>query len=192
MSAAGTSLNSVAVFCGSRAGTRRVYREAAAALGRGLAVRRIDIVYGGGNVGLMGALADAARGAGGRVIGVMPQHLVDREVAHQGLTELHVVADMHERKATIASRADAFVALPGGPGTMEEFFEAWVWRQLGLHRKPVALLSVDGYYEPLARFIEHVAAEGFMAEEYSEMLIVEREVDALLDRLHGTSGTVMQ
>lgn len=183
---------SVAVFCGSQAGTRPVYREAAAALGRQLAQQQIDIVYGGGNVGLMGALADAARAAGGRVIGVMPRHLVDREVAHQGLTELRVVADMHERKATIAAHADAFIALPGGPGTMEEFFEAWVWRQLGLHDKPVALLSVDDYYEPLARFIEHVAEEGFMADAYSEMLIVERDVDALLNRLYGASGTAMR
>jgi hypothetical protein len=176
-------LSAVAVFCGSSTGARSAYREAAAELGEALAARGIELVYGGGNVGLMGVLADAALSAGGRVTGVMPQHLVDREVAHHGLSELKVVADMHERKAMMAARSDAFIALPGGPGTMEEFFEAWVWRQLGLHGKPIGLLNVEGYYDPLDGFFTQIITEGFMSPDYRKMIVVEGEVERLLDRL---------
>jgi hypothetical protein len=176
-------LGAVAVFCGSSTGTRAAYRAAAAELGATLAARGIELVYGGGNVGLMGVLADAALEAGGRVTGVMPRHLVDREVAHDRLHELIVVSDMHERKATMATRSDAFIALPGGPGTMEEFFEAWVWRQLGLHAKPVGLLNVEGYYEPLTGFFDRIVAEGFMAAAYRSHVAVESDVERLLDLL---------
>lgn len=178
-----SSLSAVAVFCGSNTGGRSAYRNAAEELGQTLAARGIKLVYGGGNVGLMGVLADAALAAGGRVTGVMPQHLVDREVAHRGLSELKVVADMHERKATMAAASDAFVTLPGGPGTMEEFFEAWVWRLLGLHGKPIGLLNTAGYYDRLEAFFSQVVAEGFMAEDARRALVVEADVDRLLDRL---------
>ena len=178
-----SSLSAVAVFCGSNTGRNDAYRDAAGRLGHTLAERGIELVYGGGNVGLMGVLADAALAAGGRVTGVMPQHLVDREVAHRGLSELKVVADMHERKATMAAASDAFIALPGGPGTMEEFFEAWVWRLLGLHGKPIGLLNTAGYYDRLDAFFSQVVAEGFMAEDARRALVVEADVDRLLGRL---------
>ncbi len=178
-----SSLSAVAVFCGSNTGRNDAYRDAAGRLGHKLAERGIELVYGGGNVGLMGVLADAALAAGGRVTGVMPQHLVDREVAHRGLSELKVVADMHERKATMAAASDAFIALPGGPGTMEEFFEAWVWRLLGLHEKPIGLLNTEGYYDRLDAFFSQVVAEGFMAEDARRALVVEADVDLILDRL---------
>jgi uncharacterized protein (TIGR00730 family) len=178
---------SVTVFCGSSLGRRQAYRAAAAEFGRRLAEARLELVYGGGNVGLMAALADAALEAGGRVTGVMPRHLVDREIAHQGLTSLIVVENMHERKARMAALGDAFVALPGGPGTMEEFFEAWVWRQLGLHSKPVGLLDAEGYYESLAGFLDHVVAEGFMGRAYLRMLVVEPEPRRLIERLQSGS-----
>jgi uncharacterized protein (TIGR00730 family) len=183
MSPGSNPLRAIAVFCGSSTGARREYRGAAVDLGETLAARGIELVYGGGKVGLMGVLADAALAAGGRVTGVMPQHLVDREVAHRGLHELIVVSDMHERKATIAARSDAFLALPGGPGTMEEFFEAWVWRQLGLHAKPVGLLNVAGYYDPLTRFFDRMVDEGFMAPAYRTHVAVDSEVRRLLDHL---------
>ncbi|MFP4011912.1 MAG: TIGR00730 family Rossman fold protein, partial [Spirochaetaceae bacterium] len=177
------NLTSITVFCGSSTGVRPAYREAAAAFGRMLAGEGIDLVYGGGNVGLMGVLADAALGAGGRVVGVMPQRLVDLEIAHQGLTELHVVADMHERKAGMAARGDAFVALPGGPGTMEEFFEAWVWHRLGVHEKPVGLLNVDGYYDGLNSFLDRMTREGFMDDYYRGIVVVEPDPARLIARL---------
>ena len=178
-----SSPSAVAVFCGSNTGRNDAYRDAAGRLGRTLAERGIELVYGGGKVGLMGVLADAALAAGGRVTGVMPQHLVDREVAHRGLSELRVVADMHERKATMAAASDAFIALPGGPGTMEEFFEAWVWRLLGLHGKPIGLLNTAGYYDRLDAFFSQIVAEGFMAEDARRALVVEADVDRLLGRL---------
>ena len=176
-------LAAVAGFCGSHTGRNEAYRNAAGRLGQVLAERGIELVYGGGNVGLMGVIADAALAAGGRVTGVMPQHLVDREVAHRGLSQLKVVADMHERKATMAAAADAFITLPGGPGTMEEFFEAWVWRLLGLHGKPIGLLNTEGYYDRLDAFFSQVISEGFMAEDARRALVVEADVDRLLDHL---------
>ncbi|HEY0454617.1 TIGR00730 family Rossman fold protein [Actinophytocola sp.] len=172
----------VCVFCGSSTGIGPSYRAAAEKVGRTLAERGVGLVYGGASVGTMGVVADAALAAGGEVIGVIPQALVDREVAHPGLADLRVVADLHERKALMASLADAFLTLPGGAGTLEELFEVFTWAQLGLHHKPIALLDVDGYYQPMLRFLDHMAGQGFLNGEYRGMLIVETDVDAVLDR----------
>jgi uncharacterized protein (TIGR00730 family) len=171
------------VFCGSSVGARPNYGAAADALGVALARRGQRLVYGGGDVGLMGVLADAALAAGGEVVGVIPQHLVDREIAHRALSELRVVSSMHERKATMAELADGFVVLPGGIGTLEEFFEVWTWGQLGLHVKPYGLLNVDGYFDPLLRFLDHAVTERFVRPEHRDLLVVEDQVDRLLDRL---------
>jgi uncharacterized protein (TIGR00730 family) len=160
-----------------------VYTAAAEAFGALLARAGIGLVYGGGAVGLMGVVADAARAQGGEVIGVIPEALATREVAHQGLDDLRVVASMHERKATMAELSDAFVALPGGIGTLEELFEVWTWAQLGLHQKPCALLDVAGFYAPLIGFLDGVTSEGFLRPMHRDMLIVERDHDALLARL---------
>jgi uncharacterized protein (TIGR00730 family) len=160
-----------------------VYHEAAVRFGTLLAQEGIELVYGGGAVGLMGALASAAMAAGGKVIGVIPKALDKREVAYRGITELRVVSSMHERKAMMAELADAFVALPGGIGTLEELFEMWTWAQLGLHHKPCGLLDVRGFYGGLAQFINHVVDEGFLKPEHREMLFIEREPAALLMRL---------
>lgn len=173
----------VCVFLGSNHGQRPEYREAAARVGRLLAERGIGLVYGGASVGLMGVLADACLEAGGEVVGVMPQALVDREVAHYGLTKLHTVHSMHERKAKMAELADAFIALPGGAGTLEELFEVWTWAQLGLHAKPCALLDVAGYFTPLVEFLDRMVTEGFVKSPHREMLVVERDPVALLDRI---------
>ena len=173
----------ICVFCGSSPGARPSYRDAARAFGELLAERGIGLVYGGGNVGLMGVVADAAMARGGEVIGVIPEGLVAREVAHRGLPDLRVVSSMHERKALMSSLADAFVALPGGIGTLEELFEVWTWAQLGIHAKPCALLDVDGFYTSLVRFLDHVTEQRFLREEQRAMLIVERAGPALLDRL---------
>jgi hypothetical protein len=175
----------VCVFCGSSPGSGPGYLAAAEEVGRTLAERGIGLVYGGAGVGTMGALADAALAAGGRVTGVIPRSLVDREVAHRGLTDLHVVADLHERKAKMASLADAFLALPGGAGTLEELFEVITWAQLGLHDKPIALLDVDGFYQPMLTFLDHSAAQGFLRSEYRDMLVVDTDVSAVLDRYAG-------
>ncbi|MFJ8440275.1 TIGR00730 family Rossman fold protein [Kitasatospora griseola] len=169
-----------AVFAGSATGTRTEYAALAAALGTTLARRGIGIVYGGGRVGLMGALADAALAAGGEVVGVMPKALVDKEIAHRGLTRLQVVEDMHRRKAAMAEAADAFVALPGGTGTLEELFEAWTWQQLGLHAKPVALLGPPGFWQPLTGLADHLVDTGFVRPALRN-LIAETDPDALLD-----------
>lgn len=179
----------VCVFCGSSAGKGPGYLAAAEEVGRTLAGRGIGLVYGGASVGTMGAVADAAVAAGGEAIGVIPQSLVDREIAHGGLSELHVVDDLHERKAKMASLADAFLALPGGAGTLEELFEVFTWAQLGLHAKPIALLDVGGYYEPLSRFLDHMSDEGFLRREYREMLIVDTDVDRVLDRYTSYSAS---
>lgn len=176
-------LRRLGVFCGSSVGGRPVYAAAAAALGRALAERGVALVYGGGCVGLMGILADATLAAGGHVVGVIPQALVDLEVCHRGLPDLRVVASMHERKALMAELADAFVALPGGIGTLEEFFEVWTWTQLGVHRKPCGLLNVAGYYAPLLACIDHLVAERFLHPTHRALVLVEAEPAALLDRL---------
>ncbi len=173
----------ICVFCGSAAGTRPEYAEAAAELGTALATRGLGLVYGGASVGLMGVVADAALAAGGEVVGVIPQALVDREVAHPGLTELHVVGTMHERKARMAELSGAFVVLPGGMGTLEELFEVVTWSQLGLHAKPIVLLDVAGYWAGLAAFLDHAGAEGFVRAGHRAVLPRETGVTAALARL---------
>lgn len=171
------------VFCGSSMGVSPVHAAVAADLGRELAQAGLGLVYGGGNIGLMGVLADAALEAGGSVIGVIPRALVDREIAHQGCTELYVTANMHERKAKMAELAHGFIALPGGIGTMEELFEIWTWGQLGWHMKPCALLNVHGYYDGLITFLDSMVEQGFLRQEHREMLIVTDSVANLLDLL---------
>ena len=173
----------VCVYCGSRPGLRPAYAEAARALGTLLASAGVGLVTGGGRVGLMGAVADAVLEAGGEAVGVIPTALADREVGHDGMTALHVVGSMHERKAAMADLADAFVALPGGLGTLEEIAEALTWVQLGIHAKPCGLLDVEGYYAPLVRFVDHAVGEGFVGPESRAALAVERDPAALLRRL---------
>lgn len=173
----------VCVFCGSSVGARPVYQQMATAIGEELARRGLGLVYGGGNVGLMGAVADGALAAGGAVAGVIPDFLAAREVAHSGLTELRVVGSMHERKAAMAELSDAFVALPGGYGTFEEFFEILTWAQLGLHRKPFGLLDVEGYYTPLLRFLDHAVEERFLSPMLRSLVLRESDPARLLDRL---------
>ena len=170
----------ICVFCGSNFGRLPAYAEAAALLGQTLAREGIGLVYGGASVGLMGTVADAALAAGGEVIGVLPQALKDKELAHLGLTELHVVASMHERKALMADLSDGFIALPGGVGTLEELFEIWTWGQLGFHRKPAGILNIAGYYDALAAFLDHVAGEGFMKAENRAMLLAEEDPSRLI------------
>ncbi len=171
------------MFAGSSPGTREGYRSAATALGTALANRGIGVVYGGASIGLMGAVADAALGAGGSVIGVLPQALADVEVAHDGLTELHIVPSMHDRKAQMADLADGFIALPGGIGTLEETFEVWTWSQLRIHGKPIGLLNVDGFYDGLATFLDHVVDHGFMKPVHRDILITDADPSGLIDRL---------
>ena len=177
-----TAVSRVCVFCGSNFGARPDYAAAARALALALVKRGLALVYGGSSVGLMGALADAALAADGRVIGIIPQRLVDKEVAHGGLTEQHVVASMHERKALMADLADGFVALPGGIGTLEELFEVWTWGQLGYHGKPVGLLNAGGYFDALGAFLDQAVREGFLRPAHRAMLMVETDPDRLLDR----------
>ena len=172
----------VCVYAGSNRGRDPAYAQAAADFARLLASRGTGVVYGGGAVGLMGVVADAALAAGGEVIGVIPQDLVDREVGHQGLTELHVVGSMHERKALMAELSDAFVALPGGAGTLEELIEIYTWSQLGLHRKPMGVLNVSGYYDPLVALLDHAVAEGFLRERHRAAMHVAADPEQLLRR----------
>lgn len=171
------------VFCGSNPGLRASYVQAAERLGRLLAERGIELVYGGGRVGMMGALADSALAAGGAVIGVIPQALVAKELAHPGVTDLHVVDSMHERKALMASLSDAFAALPGGFGTFEELCEVITWTQLGIHRKPCGLLNVEGFFDPLLALFDHATREGFIAPVHRQIVVVESEAERLLDAL---------
>ncbi len=173
----------ICVFCGSSAGRRATYREAALRLGRSLAHRGLGLVYGGGSVGLMGLVADAVLAGGGTVDVVIPRRLARKEIAHAGLTRLHRVGSMHQRKALMADLSDAFVALPGGMGTLEEMAEVLTWSQLGLHRKPCALLDVDGYWRPLVAFFDHAVEEGFLRPEHRAVLLVETDPEPLLDRL---------
>ncbi len=195
-------LRRVCVFCGSKYGVRPEYTEAARAMGTALAAGGIGLVYGGGSIGLMGVVADAVLDAGGEVIGVIPDHMSDREIAHYGVTDLrvvgsmherkvahrglsalHVVETMHQRKARMAELADGFVALPGGLGTLEELFEITTWSQLGLHAKPTGLLDVAGFYTPLVRFLDQLVIEGFVAERHRRLLRVADKPAALLERL---------
>jgi uncharacterized protein (TIGR00730 family) len=177
------ALAAVAVFCGSLPGTDPVFMDAARALGALLARRAITLVYGGGRVGLMGAVADGALAAGGRVIGVIPQALVDRELAHTGVTELRVTDSMHERKALMASMADGFVALPGGAGTLDELFEAWTWTMLGIHLKPCAVLDVDGFYAGLRSHVTRMTSAGFIRPEHAAGLLFAADGESLLDAM---------
>jgi uncharacterized protein (TIGR00730 family) len=173
----------ICVFCGASPGARPEYAQAACELASLLVADGIGVVYGGGGVGLMGVLADAVLAEGGEVIGVIPRALVDREIAHRDVTDMRVVGSMHERKALMAELADAFVALPGGLGTLEELFEVYTWAQLGLHRKPCALLNVEGYYDGVVGFLGHAVKERFVREEHREMLVVENEPGVLIERL---------
>lgn len=179
-------MQSIGVFCGSNAGVGTAYAEAARKLARAIAGRRLRLVYGGGSVGLMGVLGEAALAAGGRVTGVTPRRLLEKEVVLRGLTELRVVETMLERKALMAELSDAFIALPGGLGTMDELFEMLTWTQLGLQRKPCALLDVDDYYAMLASFLDHAVAQRFITPQHRAMLIVERDAETVLDRLAST------
>lgn len=174
---------SICVYCGSRLGVRPVYAEAARRLGRAIGARGWQLVYGGGAAGLMGGVADATLAAGGRVVGVIPDTLMKREVGHRGLHELHVVPTMHLRKQMMAERADAFVALPGGIGTLEELYEVWTWRQLGYHDQPIGLLNVAGYFDGLLAFMQATVDEGFLAPEQQQVLQVGDEAEELLQRL---------
>lgn len=174
-------MNRICVFCGSAAGTNTVYGETARAVGRALARRGLGLVYGGGSVGLMGAVANGALELGGEVDGVIPRALQARELAHGGLTRLHVVGSMHERKAKMAELADAFLALPGGMGTLEELSEILTWAQLGLHVKPCGLLDVEGYYRPLVAYFDHAVQEGFLRPEHRRLVLAGDDPEALLD-----------
>lgn len=178
-------MNSVCVFCGSSPGNDPAYAAAARELGRTLAERGNTLVYGGGHVGLMGVVADAALGAGGEVIGVMPRSLVDREIGHTDLTKLHVVRSMHERKALMSELSEGFIALPGGNGTLEEFFEVLTWAQLGEHAKPCGLLNVAGYYDPLLAVFDQMVDRAFLKREHRELVLVEEDPSALLERFEG-------
>ena len=171
------------VFCGSSTGLDPAFASAARTLATELAARGIDVVYGGGNVGLMGIVADAALAAGGRVIGVIPHALVTRELAHQGLSEIHVVDSMHERKALMSSLSDGFIALPGGFGTLEEFCEAVTWTQLGVHAKPCGLLNVAGFYDGLLAFLEHALDEEFLRPTHREIVVSDADPIRLIDRV---------
>jgi uncharacterized protein (TIGR00730 family) len=174
---------SICVYCGSRHGERAAYTEAARRLGTAIGERGWQLVYGGGKVGLMGEVADATLAAGGRVIGVIPESLERLEVGHRGLSELHVVPTMHVRKQMMAERADAFIALPGGIGTLEELFEVWTWRQLKYHDNPIGLLDTAGYWQPLLRFMDSTVAEGFLSPAMRELVLVGNEPLDLLDRV---------
>lgn len=174
---------SLCVYCGSRDGAAPVHRATALALGQSIGQRGWQLVYGGGSTGLMGAVADGALNAGAKVIGVIPEKLMVREMGHGGVTTLQVVSNMHERKLLMANQADAFVALPGGIGTMEEIFEVWTWRQLGYHHKALGLLNVDGYYDELLRFIDRSRDSGFLWPDVQELLLVDTDAERLLDRL---------
>lgn len=174
-------VHNLAVFCASALGSNSRFAEAAQALGRALATHSVGLIYGGANVGLMQAVADATLAAGGRVVGVIPEVLVDKEVSHHGLTELHVVDTMHTRKALMADRSDAFLILPGGFGTMEEMFEVLAWQTLGLHRKPVLLLNLHGFYDSLLAFLDHAVTEGILRPHNRAILLVATTVE---DGLH--------
>jgi uncharacterized protein (TIGR00730 family) len=171
---------SVAVFCGSALGAEQIYVEQAQNVGRTIAQQGKTLVYGGGRSGLMGVVADSALQVGGKVIGVIPEALVNRELAHPNLTELHVVQNMHQRKTLMADLSDAFIAMPGGAGTMEEIFEQWTWAQLGIHQKANAFLNVNGFYDDLLKFIYMTADKGFTQHRFSDALIVSDDVEQIL------------
>lgn len=184
------SLRSICVFCGASPGANPAYREAAEALGKHLAERGIRLIYGGGAVGLMGVIANATLNAGGEVIGIIPQSLERAEIGHKGLTHLEVVDTMHTRKARMAELADAFIALPGGLGTLEELFEVWTWGQLGYHAKPLGLLEVNGFYSKLGDFLDHLVAERFVRVQHREMLQIADSPQVLVDALDNWQPTI--
>jgi hypothetical protein len=177
-----TSINSICIYCGSSPGRLDAYASAAFSLAESLVSRNIRLVYGGASIGIMGMVADQVLKLGGQAIGVIPKALAHKEVAHQYLTELHVTQSMHERKMLMAELSDGFIALPGGIGTLEELFEIWTWAQLGFHDKPCGLLNVEGYYDSLIKFLDHVRAEQFVKKHHYDILIVDTDPDALLDR----------
>jgi uncharacterized protein (TIGR00730 family) len=178
----------LAVYCGASMGASPAFAATAKALGEEMAERGIGLVYGGGRLGLMGVVADAVINAGGEAFGVIPQALIDLEVAHTGLTELHIVTSMHERKAMMTDLTDAFVAIPGGIGTLDELFEAWSWNALGYHAKPFALLNVDGFWDGMISFLDHVAASGFMSAARRDQLLVAEGIEQAIDLLDAAIG----
>ena len=180
---------SICIYCGSRSGASPVYAQAAQAVGAWIGQQGARLVYGGGHAGLMGTVADATLASGGTVFGVIPRALKTRELAHSGITELHVVDTMHQRKALMAQESDVFLALPGGIGTLEELFEVWTWLQLGYHDKPVGLLNVDGYFDDLLRFMDHTTSQGFVSSEQRALLQVDDEAERLLTRLAASART---
>lgn len=173
----------ICVFTGSSVGNDKAYADAASTLGRAIAANGHELVYGGASVGLMGVVADAVLNAGGRVTGVLPQALADLELAHPKLSELHIVGSMHERKLTMAEASDVFVAMPGGIGTLEEMFEVWTWTQLGIHSKPIGLLNVIGFFDPLVEFLNSVVEAGFVKQRHLDMVLVRERPDELLNSL---------
>ncbi|HEY8101889.1 MAG TPA: TIGR00730 family Rossman fold protein [Burkholderiaceae bacterium] len=175
-------MKSLCVYCGSSIGSSPVYEEAARSLAKAMADEQIDLVYGGGNVGLMGVIADEVLRLGGKVTGVIPKALMDYEVGHPGLTHLYVVKDMHERKAKMAELAGGFIAMPGGIGTLEELFEVLTWSQLGFHDKPIGLLNVNGFYDGLIRFVQHLVKQGFLKPEHASLMMYEDDAPALMER----------
>lgn len=175
-------IKSLCVYCGSSPGATPVYAEAARGLAQAMVEQDIALVYGGGNVGLMGIIADEVLRLGGRATGVIPQALLQKELGHKGLTQLHIVKDMHERKAMMADLSDGFIAMPGGVGTLEELFEVFTWAQLGFHQKPIGLLNVDGFYDGLLQFIQHMVSQRFLKGEQAEILIAEAHGAELLQR----------
>jgi uncharacterized protein (TIGR00730 family) len=177
------TIKSVCVYCGSNFGTDPIYTEAAKAMGRTLAERGLRLVYGGGQVGLMGVVADACIDAGGEVTGVIPDFLHHKEIAHPRVQDMHIVTSMHERKLMMADNADAFIAMPGGLGTLEELFEVWTWSQLGRHKKPVGLLNMKGYWDKLTGFLDHMREEGFVEGRHRDMLVQGETPDAVLAAL---------
>ncbi|MFC4403097.1 TIGR00730 family Rossman fold protein [Gracilibacillus xinjiangensis] len=176
-------MQSIAVYCGSSIGNSDVYKAGTVELGKEMAKRDITLIYGGSSVGLMGVIADTVLAEGGKVIGVIPTVLSDKEIAHQKLTQLYTVHTMHERKAKMASLADAFIAMPGGAGTLEELFEIITWAQIGIHSKPIGLLNVNNYYAPLSKLLDHMVTEGFLKEQFRPLSILEEQSSILLDRL---------
>ncbi len=179
---------SVCVYCGSRLGAKPGYQALARRLGAAIGSRGWQLVYGGGRAGLMGEVADATLAAGGSVVGVIPASLMKLEVGHAGLSELHVVQTMHERKQMMAERSHAFIAMPGGIGTFEELFEVWTWRHLGYHDRPIGLLETDGYWAPMLQFLQHAVTEGFMGADQMAMLLVDDQIERLLDALAAQAG----
>ncbi len=184
--AALSPLRNLAVFCASADGTKPIYRQAAEELGTALAVRGLGLIYGGAKAGLMQAVADAALAAGGRVVGVIPEVLVELEVAHPGLTELHVTSTMHTRKALMSERADAFLVLPGGFGTLEELFEVLAWRTLKLHAKPIVLLNLEGFFDGMLVFLDHCVTEGMLKQKNRDVLLVARTIAQVFDHLQAS------